>query len=601
MTYDDNPRKVYGKVKIVYADGEISKELNVETSGNGDVSNPNQIYMGYISPQIKACTMDGNSYMGQGFQMNGHGLVCGWWSDVHSDIEGSFIQPPYISLSFMARPVYKWTVIGDNKLGQYPVDFDVTLYSYTSIPHVEEIRGNDKVEINIEFGLAFEDITRIRLDIYKWNKPNAKAKIIQFFDILEEEYAGADLKSFEVLEELTKDFNGIDYGITADTASFFIYNRERKFDRGYLKNMLLLGRKVIPYIGIKTSGDEIEYTKLGTFYSNEWRSPQSDQWITLKCSDKLLKLQDITYTGYPYTENVSLYDLAEDVLIKAGFSASDYFIDEELHNDIIPCGFMKKSSAWEALNDICYAGLCYVYIDRNDILRIVKDRVDGGNLSITPDKIFSFDKHVRNTDFSNYVEINYSNIYVGLEIVKVFENTLTIDGNSSIIMSIDYSDNITDALLTITPQSDAEVVSFVSGIDAGKFELRNPFSFPVTVTVSIEGFKVEINSQTAIVQDEESVKRWGRQQVVFQGSDLIQSYEKAAQIGNTILNKMKMGSGTLQFSWRGDPALNLQDSFTAIDRYGDSARYVCGYNRFSYDGGLRQETKGRLITDGDME
>ena len=74
MTYDDNPRKVYGKVKIVYADGEISKELNVETSGNGDVSNPNQIYMGYISPQIKACTMDGNSYMGQGFQMNGHGL-----------------------------------------------------------------------------------------------------------------------------------------------------------------------------------------------------------------------------------------------------------------------------------------------------------------------------------------------------------------------------------------------------------------------------------------------------------------------------------------------------------------------------------------------
>jgi hypothetical protein len=64
---------------------------------------------------------------------------------------------------------------------------------------------------------------------------------------------------------------------------------------------------------------------------------------------------------------------------------------------------------------------------------------------------------------------------------------------------------------------------------------------------------------------------------------------------------MRMGSGTLQLSWRGDPALNLQDSFTAIDRYGDIARYVCGYNRFSYDGGLRQETKGRLITDGDME
>ena len=34
------------------------------------------------------------------------------------------------------------------------------------------------------------------------------------------------------------------------------------------------------------------------------------------------------------------------------------------------------------------------------------------------------------------------------------------------------------------------------------------------------------------------------------------------------------------------------DKFTATDRFNDSAVYVCAYNRYSYDGGLKQQTKG---------
>ena len=44
MEYTDNPRKVYAKIRIVYSDSEISKELAVETSGNGAISFPVQTY-----------------------------------------------------------------------------------------------------------------------------------------------------------------------------------------------------------------------------------------------------------------------------------------------------------------------------------------------------------------------------------------------------------------------------------------------------------------------------------------------------------------------------------------------------------------------------
>ena len=91
VQYSDNPRKVYGKVNIIYSDSEISMDLSTETSGNGEISYPEQVYGSYLSPTIKACTMDGNSTMGGAYQMNDCGLVTGWWSDVHCD-ENFIIQ-----------------------------------------------------------------------------------------------------------------------------------------------------------------------------------------------------------------------------------------------------------------------------------------------------------------------------------------------------------------------------------------------------------------------------------------------------------------------------------------------------------------------------
>ena len=40
------------------------------------------------------------------------------------------------------------------------------------------------------------------------------------------------------------------------------------------------------------------------------------------------------------------------------------------------------------------------------------------------------------------------------------------------------------------------------------------------------------------------------------------------------------------------------DKFTATDRFNDSTDYVCQYNRYSYDGGLKQQTKGRADNGG---
>ena len=595
MTYSDNPRKIYGKVKIIYSDGEISSEMAVNVSGNAQISYPEQIYMGYLSPSIKACSMDGNSYMGQGFQMNGYGLICGWKSDVHSNSAGTFATPPWLEISFISRPVYKWKVIGDNKLNEYPIDFDITFYSNDVVIEIKQVRNNTAVNAEINLAQPLTEITKIRIDILKWNKPNAKAKILQFFDALEEEYGGSDLKSFEVLEELGS--QGVNHGITSDTATITLLNKDRKFDKGYLKDMLLLGRKVIPYIGIENNG-KVEYTKLGTFYSDEWNVPQNSQWVTLKCNDKLMKLQDIVYTGYPYTEDVSLYDIAEDILIKSGYATGSYEIDSDLNNDIIPYAFLRKSSAWEAITEICLSGMCSAYIDRDDKLKIYKTQSNESGINILPSSIFNYSKNSRLTDFSNYVEVQYTNVLREEELVKAYENQVILDANGRITVIADYSEEIADAVITISPLTGLELISFESGVNAGKFEIKNNTGNIIVAKVSIEGYKLSISTQTAAVQEDESVERWGRQEVSYQSSCLIQSYEKAYETGQHILLTLKQGSAEIDISWRGDPELKLMDKFTATDRFSDSTDYVCQYNRYSYDGGLKQQTKGRADNGG---
>lgn len=40
MEYSNNPRRVYGKVEIVYADEELSRDVKVAVSGNSKISHP---------------------------------------------------------------------------------------------------------------------------------------------------------------------------------------------------------------------------------------------------------------------------------------------------------------------------------------------------------------------------------------------------------------------------------------------------------------------------------------------------------------------------------------------------------------------------------
>ena len=603
MGYDSQVRRLYGKVKIIYQDADASYEIGVNTSGDSKISSPNQVYEGNLLPTAKACTMDGHSTMNGEYQMIDETCIVGWWSDELSDENGEYQSGnyPFLELNFIKRPVSRWTLLGDRKLEQFLVDFDLELYDENNdLLLTHSVRDNEEMKLKVVFERLFDNVARIKLIVRKINTPNAVVKLIQFFDVLEENYSGGDLKEFEVLEALATDGEGISYGITSNTLNVTIYNKDRKFDLGHLKDYLLLDRTVIPYIGIENEQGEIEYQQLGVYYSDEWSVPQEGQWVKLKCLDRLMKFQKMTYIGYPFSENVSLKAIAEDILKSAGLSQNKYEIDEKLGEMIVPYAFLGKKSVWDALQDVCNAGLCRVYLTRDNVVKISVENleVENNGMEIKPNRIFSYEMQTRKTDFSNHIEVNYSDINASLtESTRqiVYSNMITIDPNSKRRMIVDYSQNVTNAYLTYLPIENINLLSFKSSINCGEFELENTSDQTIVVTVEISGLAIAVNTQTVIIEDEKSVGNYGVMSYKPASSELVQTYSRAVEIGNYFMQILNQGAGTLRIVWRGDPDLKLENKFTCVNRFGVAKEYINQYNRFTFDGGLKQETKAREV------
>ena len=603
MGYDSQVRRLYGKVKIIYQDADASYEIGVNTSGDSKISSPNQVYEGNLLPTAKACTMDGHSTMNGEYQMIDETCIVGWWSDELSDENGEYQSGnyPFLELNFIKRPVSTWTLLGDRKLEQFLVDFDLELYDENNdLLLTHSVRDNEEMKLKVVFERLFDNVARIKLIVRKINTPNAVVKLIQFFDVLEENYSGGDLKEFEVLEALATDGEGISYGITSNTLNVTIYNKDRKFDLGHLKDYLLLDRTVIPYIGIENEQGEIEYQQLGVYYSDEWSVPQEGQWVKLKCLDRLMKFQKMTYIGYPFSENVSLKTIAEDILKSAGLSQNKYEIDEKLGEMIVPYAFLGKKSVWDALQDVCNAGLCRVYLTRDNVVKISVENleVENNGMEIKPNRIFSYEMQTRKTDFSNHIEVNYSDINASLtESTRqiVYSNMITIDPNSKRRMIVDYSQNVTNAYLTYLPIENINLLSFKSSINCGEFELENTSDQTIVVTVEISGLAIAVNTQTVIIEDEKSVGNYGVMSYKPASSELVQTYSRAVEIGNYFMQILNQGAGTLRIVWRGDPDLKLENKFTCVNRFGVAKEYINQYNRFTFDGGLKQETKAREV------
>ena len=582
----DNPRKLKGKVEITFSDSDVSKDVETTESGNSEISHPYEITGVSVIPSCKAATMDGNATMDGTFQMIDDTCILGWWGGELSSTSGTFSKETFIEITFPRQPVYSWTIIGDSKRGEYPVNFKVTFKNGTTVLGEKTVTGNTEVNVTLE--VEYEAVTSVRLTITKWSKAKSCVKIMEFFNTLSESYEGSDLKSFDVIEERNPEDGG--YGVSSDTASVTIFNKDRKFDRGYLKELMLPGRRLKFYVGLSNG----EYELIGTFYSDEWKAEEDSQWVKVTCVDKLLSLQDKQYLGFTLTPNASLFDIAKDILESAGLRSGQYEISTVLKSETIEKAFLGKMSVWNALLLLTYAGRTRTYIDRDGklVLRCKGDEEEQSNIEITPSNMFSFKSSIKNTGFANRIEVPYCDVTLSEKDETAAETTVTLKGYETLDLTLNFDSDFT-GLRVESDNRDFEIGSFKEGVNACSFRIRNTLSIPASGKIIVKGKKIVTSFKSVIVSDERGIKAQGLSEYHYPESPLIQDAGKAKEIGEELLAKMKKGEGVITTSWRGSPELDLGNIYKVKDRFGEKTELINEYNKFSFDGGLKVTSRGR--------
>ena len=206
--------------------------------------------------------------------------------------------------------------------------------------------------------------------------------------------------------------------------------------------------------------------------------------------------------------------------------------------------------------------------------------------------MFSLVSNATLTDFANCIHVEYSTVTVTEDIIDVTDTEVRLDAGQSVDLAIDYTSEIAYPS-AVTNNAAVRLTNFDSGTNSCSCTVTNTSATAQTAVITVSGNAIEIKSNKITKRDEVSIELYGTVEYSHTASELVQSLEQAEYIATVLLNKMRAGQGSITTMWRGNPELEIGLEYDCTDRFGETARLVCEYNKFSYDGGLKQETRGR--------
>lgn len=371
--YNQNKRRTSAKVSFEILDNEAYYDNTSSVTSEASISRKNQLTNKKRNMTHKYATferdyfkLDGSFYIPPKSN-EGNGEL-GWWSDAICDENGIFT--PYQVLEFNFAEEHNsmgLTITFDVLSKEYASDFDIEVYRLdNTLIHKEEVINNDKTTYVLVHGL--DNYGKIIITIKRWAKPFRRVRITEVDFGVIQDYEDDKLIKLNIIEQM----NIISDTIPSNEIKFTIDNSNKEFNilnpSGFYR-FLKERQEVKAAIGVEIGEDEFEYIPMGKFYLTDWQSDEGALTTTFIARDIFELLDQKEYTSI---SNTNLYDLAEDVLIKAG--VKDYYIDEGL-KQISASGFSKPLNSRKALQYIGIAGMAAIYQDRQGVLQIKQFKV----------------------------------------------------------------------------------------------------------------------------------------------------------------------------------------------------------------------------------
>jgi hypothetical protein len=619
-----NPRRVVGKVRISYSDPFLDPSVETQVNERGYISWPDQVVTISIDQETEdsamthkyACldgswVLDGTYYLAPDTTALAKLNHMGWWGKTLAGENRAFSEPyPTLTALFSKRTVIVLAVAGDDKRGEYPVDFDIFAYDESdNIVHTETVNSNVDVTWQKEID-PVNDVIKLVLQVRRWSHPGRTVKISGFFSVLIETYTGDDLFNINLLEEREFSDGTLPIGnISANEITVRISNIDHRFDAGntasQLYNLVKANRKIKAWLGTELADGSIEFAPLGTFYANAWNVPEDDVYAEVTGRDRMEILTlDTFYTNV--LQNVSLYDLINSILDDAGIV--NRFVDEELKEYIVPYAYFNDDTTKrECLRIIAEASLSQAYMDRNGQIRIEGPSYLQTNsavsiVTITRDEYFPGKNNPANyDDLANYIEVKtqpLAPVAVAEEVYNTDDDDLEpiIVGETKTVTVYYSKKPVIEAAASITDSPAGLVISTVKYYAWGADITVMGATIDGTFKIIVTGKPLEVSgSQTITAKDDASIKEHGKKPYSFEDNILIQTTEMANKIAQKCLELSKDSRRDLEMDWRGDPSHELGDRITVPDSATTMADFYIVSQELDYDGGLTCKLKGKKV------
>jgi hypothetical protein len=521
-------RQVLARVEIDYTDPFLDQSIEIETSENANISYPQQTADSVQEATHKWASLDGSWVLDGTYHLAPPPeklaqYQFGWWGKQLAGTGGAFSAPyPALTVTHLPRPIHTLRVIGDTARGEWPVDFTIKLYAQNeAILYTETVTGNTQVNWSKTLAVPVLDVAKQVLTVTRWSHAGRQAKIIEFFTSIREVYETGDLVSIRLLEEREASQGSLPVGnISSNEITLALNNEDKKFDidneNSPLKNLLKPNRRIQVWLGTETSSGE-EWVPLGTFWSLDWDSPDDTLEATVTARDRMELLRKGTYQTSQVQQNKSLYELAELVLQDAGLNSSEYVIDTDLQNIVVPYAWFNPMSHREALRQIAEAGLAAAFQNRNGKIQIESFllSVDEPVLEITEDDYFPpLRAPSRQDQVANEIIVDTQPLRPATTAEEVYRSNepITIPGNSTKTITAFFNEPpvIEAAAYLDNPPSGVSIVDVTYYGWGASVKIQNTNATDKQVALVIQGKPLIVqNKERANARDEASITENG--------------------------------------------------------------------------------------------
>jgi len=596
-------RRPVARVRVEWTGTLIDIMLAADSDDRNRVAYFNQVYDAVKWVKYKWFCVNDYSTLDDDFHpMPDNGgdpsFQVGWRGNIAGDNNGVYADgTPYMTVVFSPRNMNNIVVVGDNQLGEYPLEFSISVFSGdTQLADVAITPGSNLAtldvaacEWNINFGNSYINADKAVITILKWNRPNTFVKIVEAYVGIESEYAASEIVSLSLLEETESSGGTLPVGnISCNEMDLTLQNIDNKYfpfnDESDVHSHLTRNRKIVPYFGFIDSDGNEHLIPKGLYWSGEWNVSEQDTGASTSALDRMAQFQDVEYVGF----------FAEDGVLADGFCTMDnqdaeytywlditphelivrllghirqtqmpdleFDIDANLANYIIPVAFFAKQSYFDIIKSIAQVSMAYAYMD-------------------TP------------TDVEVDVAAERGN--VGLrDILRVRDVREALLGNAANDIAISARDYLTRT----HPENAAELANEAT-------VLQHKYIIVDGKPTEVEGFP-----QTVIRGSFSSIERLGIAKYEYPDNNLIQDGTVAPNIAGAIIDMFSETHRTQTLQTFGDPSLSILDraiipefqKFLPRENRVEVLRrgiYVVKRIQTEYDGSLRQNIECRKVSD----